>query len=1156
MPYNSVAGLPPLPTQSTHGSVYEPKQTVSFVLQSPHLGKLKDICASVRKDSKASDDSSAQHSLPETPPAGLPAITTASLATSDSPTLSLAQGSSENGSSGGYHHNALLVQPPSKEVNPWAVGATLAELKNRRLHSANGVAVFRPVRYATLAMAEYQQQQQQQMDNLANASPSSAAAPLPNSKAAVKPLLVPFISAQELARQASEETWHTRQLRYMQWLRRGALAAKANEEAKEDTDVDVSLIPGDFLSYVSRPALGNGGGESGVTSRGRASSHHLPPLSPSGTWLGNHDVTDACVSYRSGLRFSGVDRIEQGGEDAPQPAACAPNPNEMAVRRLFRIAQGAALTLLNGAATVQKRNDGDAKGASEREDDALGGEQRCFSNASTAVLPSMETANASQVVQVALVNDDGRSYLDEDGFSSSRACRAGSESDDEDEEDDAASTASMSEFERPPEYAVACLLRKHMHDTVAAFTASAAHTLDMPPQKKTRRVLGQARLQDDEDGHDSGGRASAAATAKASRFSESGRPFSTRAVRRLIYEETYERGLLLQLAFQSSPTRWYSTELPNGQDGIVFRKAYAPVMRPDGKLRARLNSATAHAMKSIAQPRQEAVQAAAGRHRVLMESLSANSGTADRHPLRLTSASSTPSQGTHSGDNNNEGSDRRLFDASFMTLEEVAREKAVLFGQWTRLHRNLSAQWQLFQDEQAERLRLLGHFVSCAYPEPCICLQCDQEVLNMSAIPLEPTVKPLCWYTSVVLSEHHDVLQKEMLRRYEEGLTAMYAEFRVLFISTYTREKLLEEEARRFEKMTRYHEFCLRVAAQNAAAEASSTSAASDGGTREAGKLTGKEAEQDVQLPAGAEPRMWRLRQRRLQSYKAFDSPFFSYLIYTEMITVSSAEEQVRRTLEEEEATRRRELVAYMRMDEQFSAFFALERRRRSWIIAEMMESHSAMLTGPVVQLHAAHMAELHEEAAAAYAKECAKAQQVFVHAAYEEKHVAAEVYYGKFKIVVREARQQVLTLFVANRSATSSVEVSRRWLLEQRQSVVVRAEQRLRDQLVLHDEPAAFQGVVDAAAASICQVRQRESRRKATEKVAAEAAALAAAKTSAEERERPEAGKQACLRRESVLAHPQLQPCAKLPRDTANSFAKLAMTLDEDFAPFMFAFD
>lgn len=1123
MPYNTISGFPPLPGQAAHGTVYQPKQNFSFLTSQIAKRVPSEQEQDQQRERSRSSSSSSHGAAVEEGSSTLPLIAAAPTTSTNPLTLVHSASARESG-----------VVP---EGNAWHKRVRIDELRDQHLTSVSGVACFRPSFITASATAEVSDD-----THAARLTPT--------------PLLEPFFNAQELARHGAEETWHTRRLRYLQWLRKGARVAQQTEAvAGEKTEPNYPTIPGDLFATASR-AASTGKGGAGVRGAIRPASAHLPPLNQSASGQsGAAVVFEPCEGTRvldeSIPQLLQTGRLEQSSMAGFRSLEFSPNPNEVAVRRLFRQAQGTAFTPLSPSGAAPKtwaggvvvNEDGDdAHDGSVPKEVGRGEEKRQNSPSASVARPP------SSLVQVLLMRD-GECYVDEDGFSYNRETGADSSGDDDDS--DTASTASHLAVEPPPEYVVASLLRKRMHNTVAAFTASSVHALDAPPRKTTRPFFGRARLQA-EEGQDESTRGTATDVSSCTPAPpRTQRPLSSRLVRRLMYKEAYERGLLYQLAFQSSPTRWYSTELPSGENGIAFRKVYAPVMAKDEELQARLDKATAHAIQSIALPRQEAAQATAGRQTHLYTPGHAHGE--DRDGRRgLSSPVSGAIALPHA---------KVPLDNALVTVEIAAQEKEVLFQQWTRLHRNLSDQWQLRQREQAERLSLLGRFVSCAYPEPCICVECDQEVLNMSAIPLEPTVKPLCWYTSVVLSEHHDVLQKELLRRHETGLQIMLAEFRLLFITTYTREKLLEEEERRFTTMLHYHEFCLRVAAQHTPGNARGpTSPVGLHPNESCGSVddtaVAAPPSRSVQSRADTDQRMQRFRQRRLEAYRAFDSPFFSYLVYTEMITVGAAEEHVRAMLAEEEAVARRELVALMRMDEQFSAFDALERRQRSWIAAEAMEAHSAMLSGPLVQLHAAHMTELREMEAAAYAKVCVREQQTFTSAAFEEKHNIAEMEYTQYKILVREIRQRFLTLLVENRSATGSVEVSRHWLHEQRQSVLVRAEQRLRDQLVLLEEPEAFQAIQQEKKGALLEARESEAQRLAREAAEAEAAERAAAQVKAQESAHAAAQKEAHQAWLAMRDNPELRPSAKLPKDVANNVTKLAMTLNEDFVFFLSPLD
>ncbi|KPI88854.1 hypothetical protein ABL78_2048 [Leptomonas seymouri] len=1132
MPYDSIGGLPPLPTQPWYGTVYEPKQCISSsALQNPSWRILKENSRPLESSTEPGN-SFAHHKLLGGQHAPLPSTTDTSslpLATPSSHTRSVPQ-----------RHDLPDVEKSNelegcslKDGNPWFARATMAEVEGRRLHSESGVAVFRTLPYATLAAAELQ---------TTSTKTSSCFLPSFGEKSvAAKPLLEPFVNAQVLAQNAAEETWYTRRLRYLQWLRKGALVAKQKEEREESQRIR-SLAQPDSSLCLSGAALM---GVEGVFSGMPRNCSRLPPLDRSATLSG-----EVCNTVQQSESMRGCekpdpnllpsDRLEEGAFEAMRGDELAANPNAVAVRELFRVARDSTITpVLSSTPGLQE---GDREGADDSKDDRL------VDGAATSSLPGQfsTTTTVAGAYMTSSTHgpliDDGSLYLDEDGFSFIRTGREEMEMDDE---ADTESVTSKSTVEPPLEFTVACLLRKRMHNTIAAFTPSSVHTLDAPPQKTKRRFLGQARLQGNVDSEDNKaaqtlriaaatpsssptaihGSANEGATGESAeltvRLPQSGF-LSIRTVRRLVYEEAYERGLLLQLAFQSSPTRWYSTELPSGEDGLSFRRVYAPTMMPDAELEARLNDATAQAIQTIARPRQTEARAVAAREKNLIWSPSAVGAVYWPEQLSYPKADAVAASDIDG-----------TIDASAVSVEVAAREKEALFGQWQRLHRNLSAQWNLLEEEQAARLPLLGQFVSCAYPEPCTCLECDQEVLNLSAIPLEPTVKPICWFTSVVLGGHFHVLQKEMLREHEEGLVAIYAEFRLLFITTYTHEKLLEEEARRFQKMMRYHEFCLRVAAHSESARDSKSNHCA---ICPVSASTGAELIQDGQSPITTEQRMRRLRQHRLQAFRAFDSPYFSYLVYIEVVTLTLVEEQVREMLMEEEAVHREEMATLTRMDEQFGFLLSLERCQRSWIVVMMEEEHLAMLAGPLVELQAAHKAEVQEREAEAYALKCVSERQAFMNVAIEEKHVVVEQEFAEHRILIRDIRQQLLALLVANRSAKDSVALARNWLHEQQQSALVRAEHRLRDLLTLKEEPSAFQTILVAAEESR-QASERDAQHRMAQVAEADVAAAA---------------KAALLERENMQRDPKLRPSAKLPEDGANSFTKLATTLKEDFVFFL----
>ncbi|KAH9586111.1 hypothetical protein LSM04_002190, partial [Trypanosoma melophagium] len=94
-------------------------------------------------------------------------------------------------------------------------------------------------------------------------------------------------------------------------------------------------------------------------------------------------------------------------------------------------------------------------------------------------------------------------------------------------------------------------------------------------------------------------------------------------------------------------------------------------------------------------------------------------------------------------------------------VQELLEGKLLI---WNMFLQQLNIWQQLLQlvvEEKRARLEVLGSFISCKPPLPCRCLLWDMEVLEESAIPLEPAVNLPCLFVSIVIGECdiiHDAL--------------------------------------------------------------------------------------------------------------------------------------------------------------------------------------------------------------------------------------------------------------------------------------------------------------------------------------------------------------------------------------------------------------
>ncbi|GET90048.1 hypothetical protein, conserved [Leishmania tarentolae] len=1118
MPFDTVGGLPPMPTHARGTTLYHPRQPE--MLMATHSAPFREKAA-------------------------------ASFAfRSPFPLLENVRDYSENSkeSDGALPPLLRVTLPPETLVpsgcidalppNPWRQRTTVDELERAQRKNPRGVAQFRPVVQATA----------ETYDSLQNEA---------------KPLLEPYRYAQALAQAATADPWDLRFRRKYGWQRKAVATPREGRLVDDGPKCQSSCIGSvDNHSSTNRHRL-NEADKSGIGSPGARRSStmltppsHVQPFLPVESPETRKECTVSCTEV------SEPAWQVMGTANEASPLFSGANPNELAVRCLFQAARmEAAASGAGNAHTALSSQEpaGVISSVSTHRTSESGPWQPPasfthetagipFSGSAHVTIDTSEKAE-SPVGTAGTLPLGPLSNLLIDGATLALFGLENTESDEE-----KPVSTSNSTMAPPSEYDLDHILHDRMHQRVATFTPSSRHTLDEPPRTaKAHAILGTPRLATNTstqallinagelERHSQPAAGCVTWTAQpASATSQN----SVRAMRRLFYDEEYERGLLLQLAQQSSPTRWYSKLLPNGKDGIRFRLLLPPHMTDDKTLHERLYGAIRQATQAIAQPRRDAAAVEeAHRHAPLW--------VLDNRKVNQFSATEDKS----------------------ITLERASAEKTLLFKKWSRLHENVSAQLLLFREEAEQRRRLLGEFFSCKHPFPCICLTCDLEVLDMSALELEPTVKPACWYASVVLGRHKDVLQKELLALYLAERHHLYGFFKVEFSALYAYKKLESEESRRFRKMVQYHEFCLRVAASGKHEQQQPQNeglppvdaVTSRPVPSDATALMPEQAAvpEDVEKSAAAPPmcahllrrgdsRMWRLRQHRLRSCAAFDSPFFSYLLYTQVLAAVAAEDHVRAKLMLSETAERAKLEASMMAEESFARLSESERRGRVQISVDCEDGYSALRTGPFIELQAAHAAELQTAQVLAYAKTCEESRKNFVAAAVAEK-VAAEVEeMNRYRQFMFEMRQRSLALLVARRSVAESKAASGEWLRCQQHRSLFNSEQRLRDRIALVEERDEQARIVAAAEESLRQARRDEASRLSEEAAAMREAAQREAEAVQRARDLKEAAIRAQLQREERAMYPSKRPSASMRPDTVSSFFRLATELDEDFDVFL----
>ncbi|KAG5500451.1 hypothetical protein JKF63_03544 [Porcisia hertigi] len=1113
MPFDTVGGLPPMPTHARGATVYYPRQP--RVHMPTHAPPQREPVAVAATESSspppsvespgwyAGDSGEGEGRLSTVPMRASSPKALVPFATNDAP-------------------------PP----NPWRQRTTLGELEARQRRDPYGVAQLRP---ALQVAREY----------VGNVSDFS------------KPLLEAYHTAQELAQVTTADTWPLRRSRYLQWLRHAAATALEAQKHRmhpscEPSEADSNLGPDSgrrpFPKTTDRSDL-----DSVRTSTFSSCTTPLPrlPSSSLGTspaTMTEPDVrhTDAGASMRR--------RMDSAGGALP-PLSGA-NPNELAVRHLFRTARMAAASAADGSAATEPPcpAPADEIGSSLSEQSMCDSPRRRSLSCPVGVTAETPTSGGAGAV---LCGQEGAGRASADGaiaevFIDRAAPRVvvpgNSESGGDDDDDDDCSSTPNSATAPPFEYDLGGVLRHRMHRTVALFTASSKHTLDQPPvTTKTHTFLGKARLSTSattsaplvkaavpEVQSLTAGDGEACLAPLVSAASQN----AARALQRLLYEEEYERGVLYQLALQSSPARWYSTLLPGGNEGIRFRLIAPPDMFGDEAIRERLRSATRRAAKAIAQPRRDLIAADEAR-------LHAAGRVCD------TSSSADPS---------------KCVDhcVGFM-VECAAGEKARMFTEWGSLHANLSAQLQLFTEEMEQRRVLLGEFLSCTYPAPCACLSLDLEVLALSAVSLEPTVRPACWYASVVLGRHRDILQQELLECYKAERNGLYGLYKVVFFALYCYDKLVTEEARCFERMLHYHEFCLRVAASRVHEQVLPRSEGSppDGAVAPralpsdtTARISGRRALQwvspeSVLLPrtgAGVlcrrDSRMWRLRQRRLRHCALTDSPFFSYLVYTDLLSTAAAEEKVRKMISDAQTTEHTDLRQHMIAEEALARLCESESRCRGGISMGQDEGRASICAGPFTEICQLHSTKALAAQAGTGAQTPEAVRQEFVATAVAEKTAVATGEMMQYQAIARNVWQHLLALLVADRSAVQSAATSREWLNRQQHVSLFNSEHRLRNGIALLEEVDARARITEALKASLKKARKLEALRLREET----ASALSRAQDA---RDAQETAGRARLRQGEWPGNPRRRPSANKQADAVDH-STLAMALEEDFEAFL----
>ncbi|RNE97784.1 hypothetical protein TraAM80_09144 [Trypanosoma rangeli] len=253
-----------------------------------------------------------------------------------------------------------------------------------------------------------------------------------------------------------------------------------------------------------------------------------------------------------------------------------------------------------------------------------------------------------------------------------------------------------------------------------------------------------------------------------------------RSLHWLMYEETRERALIVSTSLAMSPVQCYNTRtsadvLPS------WRFAHEPpITTSDAELMKMVKNAFRRVLKrtqgETTSPQHLEVEEAACRQRDIVEPWSRRC-----RKLEIT---------------------QEMLQGKLMIWKEFMQRLEV----WRQLI-------EVVREEKVARLFLLGQYVSCSTPLPCKYLRWDLELLEESAIPLEPEVNLVCLFVSIVIGENA-FLQNSLLAEREEGLSALSGQYRLGFLAFEGIQHIRRDEAERFEMLMGYHAFCMKLASE------------------------------------------------------------------------------------------------------------------------------------------------------------------------------------------------------------------------------------------------------------------------------------------------------------------------------------------------------
>lgn len=256
-------------------------------------------------------------------------------------------------------------------------------------------------------------------------------------------------------------------------------------------------------------------------------------------------------------------------------------------------------------------------------------------------------------------------------------------------------------------------------------------------------------------------------------------------LRWVLYEEMYERQLIQNEEENRCPIPWCSSgSLVIQQDGSRIVHLHDLPFSETADLEARIT---------------QSVDAAVARFRVC----------AEEGPLEV-----------YHGETAEGGEGTPSVSELILTIVAgVTAEKEEILTEALQHHRVLDDMWHLFVDEKAQRVALLGKFVSCEIPQPCRCLLWDWEILEESAIPLAPRVDVICLFVSTVVG-NYEIVQDAILAEHQRTLDVLLPKMNEGFIAQYVYERYCEDEDKEWSRLMEYHSYCMTEAASRGCEDA------------------------------------------------------------------------------------------------------------------------------------------------------------------------------------------------------------------------------------------------------------------------------------------------------------------------------------------------